>query len=266
MSRYRICFLLIVFAAAASPASAQGLFGKKTQPIASKSVDQLIAVAQTSEDAGQRADAVQDLRDVSAATHPEIVPVLVNILQSDKSITVRIEAAQSLGRIRPVTKLASDALAEAAAKDSALRVRWQARTALTVLSFAGQNPGVSVSDGPGSKVKVSNKEAPINGPVLVPQHGAGVLVPGSSGQTPTGSYSLPLPKGPNDAKSNVPAPSPTGPIAPAPIPAPIPPVATPPLAGEPPLAPPAPLPPMNPSNDPPPVIIPDVGPILAPPQ
>jgi hypothetical protein len=259
----RTILVLVAFATVAVPVPAQGLFSSRKPPAnPDQHVQQLVITAQTASESSKRVNAVAELRDYSTTTYPQIVPTLVHILRNDKSVAVRIEAAHCLGRIRPLTKMAGDALAEAVQKDSALRVRWQARTSLTLFNVAGLNPN---NHEPGENVPLtangSSKDVPVTnsgGPILVPQPGATVIVPG--GATPAGpsEYSLPLPKGPSHPVEIEPLPNPGFPVPVETVP-PLAPVGPGPgLTPEPPLAAPT-------ANEPPPIVIPDVGPILAPP-
>jgi hypothetical protein len=254
--------VLAVLVTAAAPAPAIDLFGKKKATVSpDQRVQQLITIAQTAPEPSRRADAVEELRDFSTATYPYIVPVLVDILNQDKSVIVRVEAARTLGRIRPVTKTASDALSEASAKDSALRVRWQAKTSLTLFNMASISLGNQAeTEQPPAKVKVSFKESPSAAGQSASPSGPSVLVPSEIMDSKTGTYALPLPKGPNPVSVFNPAPKPA-PVSPIPGPLPTGPTTT-----EPPLNVPAPKTTENSSEVPLPVVIPDVGPILGPPQ
>src|SRR5690606_23961734 len=142
MRWFNYLIVAALLAATACPAPATGIFGNRKQPgNSAQQVQQLILKIQSSNDSVQRTDAAEDLRDFDIGEFPQIIPVLVNSLKNDKSIQVRIEAARSLGKIRPLTKMAGDALSDAASNDPALRVRWQARTSLAFYTVAGVNPG-----------------------------------------------------------------------------------------------------------------------------
>src|SRR5205823_268596 len=95
--------------------------------------------------------------DVNAFT--EIVPVLVDVLRSDKKQSVRLEALGSLTRIRPVSNLAGQAIEKAAADDESWRVRLQAKTALPKYHLAGYSS---------RKTETAKKKSTDEPPVIVP--------------------------------------------------------------------------------------------------
>jgi hypothetical protein len=198
--------VLVVLGALALPAQAQGLFAKRKAPTnPADQVQKLITAAQSAKEDKDRLEAVQGLREFDAVAYSGIVPVLINVLKTDKAVSVRIEAARSLGRIRPLTSSAGEALLEASLHDSALRVRWQARTSLTYYTVANVNPRAhSSAQPPGaappkvtdSKDGSTTAKAPgpgTVGPVLVPAPNSGKFNPPPSNSM---GYSKPLPKGP----------------------------------------------------------------------
>ncbi|MGF1583605.1 MAG: HEAT repeat domain-containing protein [Gemmataceae bacterium] len=234
---------LVLTVMTASVAATQGgIFGRRQTPEQSANrVAQLIVQAQTETNYYKRATAISQLREYSAAKYPEIIPVLVQALQTDQAITVRIEAARSLGRIRPLTSMAKSALSHASTGDSAFRVRWQARTSLMYYNVVGLNPNNHAKSG-GNDPKVvisppsgSPRTSPLGAPgeLLVPSHPTSV------------EYPRPLPKGPaaplkpKQSEPPLAVPVPVGspqqprPVEVPPIPLPHIPVAPPPLQGNP---------------------------------
>src|SRR5262245_35565318 len=114
MRRCKYFLVLVVLIAAALPAPANGIFGKRPAPAnPMERAQKLVAAVQTSPDDNERLQAVQGLREFDAVAYPNVVSALVSALKSDKSVSVRIEAARSLGRIRPLTSMAGEALLEA---------------------------------------------------------------------------------------------------------------------------------------------------------
>jgi hypothetical protein len=229
--------MVAVLVAAAAPAPATNLFsGRKNNITPEQRVDQLLMQAQTATETYKRCDAIEELRDFNTTTFPQIVPILVDILHQDKNPSVRAEAARSLGRLRPLTKMAGDALSEAASKDSALRVRWQARTSLAVFNVAGwksSNHDPAEKQPYNDKGKIELKEvkgAPADGQIIVPQQG-GALIGPNGNPSSGGNFGLPMPKGPEGQDANK-----------APVPLPLPPASNVPPAPTPPQAAPMPLP------------------------
>lgn len=264
--------------AATVQAQAGGIFvSRKPAPNPDQHIYKLVNLAQSCRNSSQRAHAVQQLRNFDAVKYPQVVPVLVNVLRTDKSINVRIEAARSLGRVRPLTPAAREALAEASMHDSAFRVRWQARTSLTVYTVARINPR-NYAPTNSKASRMTTKEPPVGGPFVSPESGTVPVREKTKDpvfMTPpprSVGYARPLPKGPDQPPQAAPNNSaPQGTLVPHPAP-----------SGEPPLAPNIlPLQPANPPANPQPQptnpdeplpLIPPVppasnndGPILVPP-
>src|SRR5438105_2608466 len=127
------CALLL---AVAAPAPA-GLFGKRKKPDPAQRVPELVQVLKADRDDRKRSEAAEELRQYDPGQFPQIVPALVDALQTDPKPGVRIEAAHTLGKLRPVSQPAGQALEKAAGHDASLRVRLQARTALMFYHMAG---------------------------------------------------------------------------------------------------------------------------------
>jgi hypothetical protein len=121
----------------AAPAPGQWFFAKKTRANPTQRVPELILTLKTDPDERKRAAAAEELREYDVKTFTEIVPVLADVLLHDKKQAVRSEALTSLAKIRPVSTLAGQAMEKAAAEDEALRIRWQAKTALPKYYLAG---------------------------------------------------------------------------------------------------------------------------------
>ena len=140
--RYFVLIIVLLVADLASPAQAGILFGrKKDKPDPKTRVPELIATLQADKDGDKRARAAEELRNYDPNAHPGIVPALIAALQSDSKPAVRSEAVQSLGKLRPVTQAAGDALEQALATDSSMRVRLQARSSLLGYHWAGYRSG-----------------------------------------------------------------------------------------------------------------------------
>ena len=118
-------FSIVLVACASS--HAQLVFSKKPKTNPSQRVPELILIVKTDGDEKKRAHAAEELRDYDSVTFGEIVPVLVDVLKNDKKHGVRLEAVNSLAKIRPVPPVGgAHALEQAAADDEYWRVRWQA--------------------------------------------------------------------------------------------------------------------------------------------
>jgi hypothetical protein len=143
----------VLLVATAVPAPA-GIFIKRTKPNPQERVPQLIVTVKTDLDESKRGSAAAELRQFDPNAFPEIVPILIDVLKNDPRPSVRLEAAQSLGRLRPVSQPTGMALEDAASHDSNWRVRWQARSSLLHYHLGGYH---------------HKADAPVTGPILDPK-------------------------------------------------------------------------------------------------
>jgi hypothetical protein len=197
-----------------SPASA-GLFGKKTKPTPAEHVPELIKTLKTDGDEHKRCSAAEELREYDPSQFPDMIPALIDAVLNDKKPAVRAEAAQSLGKLRPVTPAAGAALEQALAKDGSMRVRLQARSSLLQYRWAGYSPKPANEPPPQSKEPPLAPELPAPAasaprPVAVPA-ASQRLMPVPATPAPT------LPATPRPAPVAIPVsrPLPVGPDAPA---------------------------------------------------
>src|SRR5262245_9144760 len=153
-----VCLSLVLTAAPA--ASLPPLFGKKkaTAPDPSQRVPELLGIVKSDKDEHNRAQAAGELRRFDAKQYPDIVPTLIEALMNDPKPSVRAEAAQSLGRLRPISLAAGQALEQALARDTSMRVRLQARSALLQYQWSGYR---SLKKG---AEPAQTKEPPLAGP------------------------------------------------------------------------------------------------------
>lgn len=160
MKRFTAALAFVILLSWTAPAPAQLLFAKKQKVNPSQRVPELILTLKTDPDERKRAHAAEELREYDTTTFSEIVPVLVDVLQNDKKMSVRLEAVTSLARIRPVSARAGQAIEKAAANDEAFRVRWTAKSALPKYHLAGY---VSKKADVSATKKTTN-EPPLAGP------------------------------------------------------------------------------------------------------
>jgi hypothetical protein len=104
-------------------------FERKSKPAGPEQVMELVNTLQNDSNASKRAHAAEELAHFDGQAYPEILPALINSLQHDSSASVRRDAAQALGRLRPTSHDAAQALDQTIANDSSTLVRFQARTA-----------------------------------------------------------------------------------------------------------------------------------------
>jgi hypothetical protein len=140
-STMRWCPVLVlaalVLATIGSEGSAQIFGSKKPKTPPQQRVPELIDILKTEKNDHKRSQAAEELRQFDAKDFPEIIPVLIEALQSDSAASVRIEAATGLGRLRPVTVPAGQALEKAVGDDANLRVRLQAKASLVYYQLSG---------------------------------------------------------------------------------------------------------------------------------
>jgi hypothetical protein len=198
-----VALLLAVFAGSSSA----GIFGKKNKPTPADRVPELITIVKTDGDEHKRSSAVEELRQYDTKQFPNIVPALIDALTTDAKPSVRAEAAQSLSKLRPVTKEAGWALEQAVAKDSSMRVRLQARSALLHYHLAGYHGG---KDAVGPTLTPQSSEPPLAAPT--PSKPAAATAPPPRLQaTPVSQPAKAAPGAPAVNTPSTPQPLPTGP-------------------------------------------------------
>jgi hypothetical protein len=176
MNGWRIVLsVFLLVACLPDRASAQlQLFGKRPKVNPQERVPELLGKVKSDKEERQRISAASELRQYDGAAFPQIAFTLIDVMQSDASSSVRLEAAVSLARLRPSTQEASQALQQAASKDSSLRVRMQARTSL-MFYHVSNSPRKTEPQGPilpttpmsNPVVTPTQGTAPANGPPLV---------------------------------------------------------------------------------------------------
>jgi len=132
--------LMLVGAAMLAPPARAGIFSKHNKVNPADRVPTLIATLRADQDERKRASAAEELRQYDPNMFPEIIPTLADIALRDPKSSVRLEAIQSLAKLRPVSQRAGGAL-EQATHDESVRVRLQARTLLWQYHLAGYRGG-----------------------------------------------------------------------------------------------------------------------------
>jgi hypothetical protein len=134
-------------------------------------VNQLVSLARTGGDENQRQTAAIELRQYDPQAYPQIVPTLIDVLRTDSSANVRGQAAESLGKLRPISNQVGNALQQAASSDASNQVRWQARTALTQYQMSGYRPiipGQPTTSEPPLAEPLPARPQPLPTPKLIP--------------------------------------------------------------------------------------------------
>lgn len=176
----RLLLIVTLLGVTAAPGSAGIIFNRKPKPNPAERVPQLILQLKSDQDDDKRAAAAEELRQFDAGAHPEIVNALVEAALGDPKPKVRLEAVQTLGKLRPVSQRAGWALEQAAANDTAVRVQVQARSALLSYRMSGYHSS-------------KNGEPPVEGRTLKteepPLAEPGVIVPDRAVSSPVKSTS-----------------------------------------------------------------------------
>ena len=141
----RLLVVPVVALSLAAPVQA-GLFKKSAKPDPTVHVPALIEALKDTKhhDEKSRAAAAGELDEYDAKAFPELLPALIDALAADPSPSVRSRAAESIGKVRPITAAAGYALERAAADDKSFAVRVSARAALLKYRVLGHMPGVKV--------------------------------------------------------------------------------------------------------------------------
>jgi hypothetical protein len=139
--RCRLILVMPLLLCLASPAPAGIIFNRKKKPAPPDHVPELMSTLKNDGDENKRLGAIEELRQYDSAANPGLVPAMVQALLTDKKPAVRAEAAQSLGRMRPVSQEVGQALEQALHNDPSMRVRLQARSALMQYHWAGYHAG-----------------------------------------------------------------------------------------------------------------------------
>lgn len=114
-----------------------GLFKRKPKAEPGAQVKSLLDTLQSDTDEQKRLAAAIGLRNADPRTDAEVIPTLIGSLQRDPSPAVRSQAAETLGRLKPVYQHAGLALETAAQSDPAAAVREAAKAALWQYHLAG---------------------------------------------------------------------------------------------------------------------------------
>jgi hypothetical protein len=145
----------LTFAALAGSADAGYIFNRNKSkesakeapkpPTVEDQVGELIKALRGSADERRRGAAADELAKADLRQYPQAGEALMTALQQDPSAAVRIEVAQAIGRLRPLTLQGGQALEEAMNGDSSPRVRTVARSAIAIYVQAGYRLGTQES-------------------------------------------------------------------------------------------------------------------------
>src|SRR5438445_4955349 len=116
----KYCRLLLIGLVMASGTTAAhaGIFSKHAKADPAERVPTLIATLRAEQDERKRTAAAEELRQYDPAMFPEIIPTLADTAQRDPKSGVRLEAIQSLAKLRPISQRAGSTLEQATHDES----------------------------------------------------------------------------------------------------------------------------------------------------
>jgi hypothetical protein len=167
MSCRNLLLLLLLLSLSTAPARAGIIFNRKPRPTPAERVPQLLTQLKEDGDENKRGAAAEELRNYDSSTFPAMVPALIDALLNDRKPYVRAEAAQTLGKLRPMQPSIAAALEKARDKDESMRVRLQARTSLMAYQWSGFRGPIKEEPTPTPK-HPSTKEPPLADPIAPP--------------------------------------------------------------------------------------------------
>ena len=195
-----------------------------TRPDPAARAKALIVTLQSDTDDGKRKAAAEELRGLDPRNHPDIVSALATSLQRDPSPEVRIQAADSIGKLKPVSQPAGLALEAALGSDPDAKVREAVKSALwqyhlngyktAAAAPAGQSAEPAFAPAPSTTSTSAKPAVPTGGPVTFQPITTGVGKPPAFTPSPEPPLARPKPSAPV-----VVPPTPVPAVAPTPPPA-----------------------------------------------
>ena len=197
----RCCILIITLLLAAFTSEGRaGPFKRPNKPDPAEHVPDLIKTLKNDPNERKRAEAAEELREYDLRTFPDIMPTLIEALANDGSASVRYDAVNSIGKLRPISQQGGYAIEQAAANDSSIRVRAAAKAHLVYwISVNGFRPGRV----PENKLN-QTEEPPLAQPETTPNKSS--INPTVPTQVPSGNPALDK-DAPRPAPPLMPAPS-----------------------------------------------------------
>jgi hypothetical protein len=175
MRQCRFLLMLVMPVSLAQPAQAGIFFNKHPKHNPVTRVPALIMILRTDLDDTKRASAAEELRLYDPNAFPELLPALIDAAMRDPKVGVRLEAVQSVAKVRPISQQAGSALEQAVEKDPSLRVRLQARSSLMQYHLSGYR-STKGPELPGAGIKT--EEPPLAAPVIEQPVPTSALSPG----------------------------------------------------------------------------------------
>src|SRR5947209_3875180 len=120
MHRRRCLVASLLVLVCAMPVWAGGLFSRHPKPKPEERVPQLLVILKTDQDEHKRSTAAEELRQYDLAAFPNAVAALLDALAHDPKAGVRVESADTLSKVRPVSPQIGLALEAAMAQDTSM--------------------------------------------------------------------------------------------------------------------------------------------------
>jgi hypothetical protein len=209
---WRTLLMVSVAAFASLPAQGAGLFGRRqNQPAAAKpntddKTVQLIRLLRTDGDERRRTLAVENLARFDLKQHPQAGFALIEAMSRDSSAMVRRAAAESLGKMRPMTQQVAQALEQVSIADSASEVRASASQALQAFVEAGYKPMKRGEAPAATAAGKAPRPQPLPSRLLLPNETTEppLAEVNSAKPTETAKVAVPAPARPSTTTPNIP--------------------------------------------------------------
>lgn len=233
----RLFLAVTAVAVLAGPAAAYdfpfGLFKRKSRSEAAATparAKQYATTLTSNPDEAARRQAAEELRAIDPRSNPEVFPALIGALQKDPSPTVRVAAAESVGKLKPVYQPAGIVLEQVAKSDPDSHVRDAAEAALLQYHLGGYRTpakpkGTASAEPPVARGRPAGLGVLTFRPITTTPPGRGVFYPPTAepplAKKPTAApakpASTPAAGVPRPMPSVMPLPAPSTPTLPPPV-------------------------------------------------
>ncbi len=136
--------LLVILPGMLSAGPILDLFSRKPKVDPATRVPVVVALVINDKDERIRTASVDELATFDPKQFTDIYPTLIHAIQNDASATVRLSAANAIGKLRPISQDVGYALEQVEANDASAKVKSAATAALRTYKVLGYNAGKTV--------------------------------------------------------------------------------------------------------------------------